>query len=92
MRKLWINVTDGHIARGLPQFASCCPVALAVEDICGYGDTNVAKEFIDFTYDGTFYENVDLPGAAIEFIRCFDFDRNSVAPFAFEIELPESDV
>lgn len=87
-----IEVTQSDIDHGERGSCTACPIAIALERHLGChvtvqeNDTEVAPPcaWIRIQRDGSQHQ---LPGSAESFIRRFD-DGKSVAPFAFNLNIP----
>lgn len=79
-----VNVTQDHIVSGLRQNCYHCPVAIAMEVSTGQ-EWSVyvigARRLCDSVF-------LDLPDAVRIFASNFD-KGHSVAPFSFDINIPE---
>lgn len=87
--KLTVNVTRKHIDEGVIGQHALCPVALALmeQHPPKDGDWFVLGPYVDRN-DGAGHKRLALPTAARAFT--YNFDRlRPVAPFTFEIEVPE---
>ena len=81
--KTTIEVTTEDIAKGQPCDGSFCPIALACDRL-GLVLAVCDTELLDAGCNHV----CDLPIEAQQFVRDFD-DGRFVAPFCFEVELPE---
>lgn len=99
MRKITINVTQEHIDSGAQKSGEHCPIALTVLEKLGLSQNGpediilaVSDTHVNFihTLNGNNYcsYKAKLPQVAIDFIECFDRNRNMVYPFSFELEVP----
>jgi hypothetical protein len=97
MGTLRVDVTAEDIGQGEPRVACRCPVALALKRAAGpilpdldevfvYGTYILFSPVVFFALD---YSSVPTPAAVVSFIDDFDADR-AVAPFAFDLDVPEA--
>lgn len=92
-KQITINVTKEHIDNGAQKTCELCPIAMAIlqamnlprQDGPGEVLLGVADVYVDFYYRDF---KSTLPQVAIDFIECFDRNRNMVYPFSFELEVP----
>jgi hypothetical protein len=89
-----VHVTEDHIAHGIPESCSACPVALALIDTFPGSLWFVGnKELTRFESVSHFSSTYDLPMP--ENVRDFadEFDESpnnrSMKPFSFEITIPD---
>jgi|SRR6185312_4743385 len=87
MRTVHVFVTDADILAGIPECSDDCPIALACQRV---GLNKASYDLSDLTFvveeqDASVY----LGQKCQEFAVAFDH-RESVAPFDFVIEVPES--
>ncbi len=80
-----ITVTAAHIARGVPDSCTDCPVALAIAEAFPGVEVWVAGATVFLVRDGQETE-ADLPGCE-DFIHSFD-DRQGGEPFTFTLDYP----
>jgi hypothetical protein len=78
-----VEVTKDDISRGDPGNCLGCPIALALLR-CGLRCVVVRDDVI--RVGG---RECDMPSAASEFVQMFDA-RADVAPFAFDLDIPEA--
>lgn len=82
-----INVTAEHIAKGVRDSCSHCPVALAIREALPHGPGLwVDSAHVTVGKSGHWTE-VGLPDAVTRFIEAFD-QGDPVQPFAFELDYP----
>ena len=84
-----INVTAEHIAAGVQQSCSHCPVALALADAFPEADVYANGATFDIRPHGGGGLHLDLPGEAEDFIVRFDDDGYG-EPFSFTVDYPEA--
>lgn len=70
-----IKVTEDHIKNGLRCTTTCCPVALALQEI----SSNVSVGLVGIWLDSVRYK---VPRSVYRFIRRFD-NNKTVKPFNF---------
>ncbi len=90
MKKLKVSVTQEHIDQGVTEDSECCPVAYALRAAgCTY--VEVGSMTIDLSLGGEVFE-LHSPDSVSEFVSEFDMGgKEYVAPFEFELELPDSE-
>jgi len=86
-----IEVKKYHIDSGTPKNCSCCPIALAVQEVFPHYVVEVGQ--FDLTLDNYDDENgtvkyweYELPAEACDFVEQFD-SGHYVRPFDFELEI-----
>ena len=85
MEKVKIQVTQEHIEHGIPNNCSCCPIALAVQEVFPRQIVEVGQ--FDLTVGGTKrHLEYELPEEASDFVEQFDMGHY-VRPFDFELEI-----
>jgi hypothetical protein len=89
--KLKINVTKTDIKRGKRDNRYSCPIARAFQRATGAEKVSVGM--FQMHRADKMSVDVPLPPEAKEFVTKFDFKgRQSVKPFSFEVEIPDSEV
>jgi hypothetical protein len=83
-----IEVGPDDIAKGVRGDPFLCPVARAVGRVISDAKIAVDGYTIDLWRNDCIDRSLPLPDAARDFIDAFD-DRESVAPFVFEVNLNE---
>ena len=85
-----VHVTRDHICRGDQNSLWGCPIALALQETCGWSSLIcvISNEATDLDDSGGRIRNADLPAEAVRFIKDFDAGRD-VSPFEFEIAVSE---
>jgi hypothetical protein len=86
MRTVHVEVTQKDCDEGILADSECCPIALAMQRI-STGIISVGQSTVRFYKPQKFYRAY-LPQEAREFVAKFDAEQD-VAPFAFDIEIPE---
>lgn len=105
-RKITVSVTDKHMQEGVKSNCYGCPIAIAVCEAMGLPLQDTTGEqpplFTVSLGAVTFYEVgelgawgkqpfvAELPESARLFVKYFDQGFHSLAPFSFELEVPES--
>ena len=90
MSKLKVSVTQDHIDQGVTEDMDCCPVAYALR-AAGCTNVLVGTMTIDLSLGGEVFE-IYSPDSVSEFVSEFDMGgKEYVAPFDFELELPDSE-
>ena len=93
MTAVTVRVTEEHIAAGIQEDCTRCPVALAIRDaVPGYFSVMVFNEEVRLAKyaarGGMLSTRVATPVGVKDWIYAFD-RRLVVAPITFELELPE---
>lgn len=92
-----INVTDEHIKKGARSSCSCCPIALAVNELLkdnfrvriGASQYSIWPQYIAIAdKDGAAFRDYYINNRCLGFIHMFDLGY-PVKPFSFQLEIPE---
>lgn len=91
MKKVKIEVKQYHIDSGTPKNFSCCPIALAVQEVFPHyvvevGEFDLTLENGTGDCDYEKYLEYELPAEACDFVEQFD-SGHYVRPFDFELEI-----
>jgi len=83
-----IPVTAAHLAAGVKNKCDCCPVALAFLAAFPSAGRVSVNYYLIVAWFGGIRVEIGLPAGARERIHAIDGGQQ-VAPFEFEIEIPE---
>jgi hypothetical protein len=83
-----VNVTAEHIAQGVQESCSHCPIALALDDAFPDATAYANGATFDLWFHAGDAVRFSLPGEAEDFIARFD-DDGFGEPFSFTVDYPE---
>lgn len=89
--KVLVKVTEDHINSGIRHSCSECPVSLAICELIrddvrcdtGYIFLTLTDLFTDYQY------NINYNKQVKDFIIAFDYGKQAVKPFSFELSIPD---